>query len=269
MNSSYWSNNSHSAPHPINTVIMVSNVVISLPSNSYIVWLIASGPKGKLLREFFQLNLSLFEVFYCFVCISFFAKYSNATLHLPKGLYHTLFWSGRPLLQCCICLEHFVAVVHPVLYLRYRTLRVKAVVAALAWTVILATINFYMAFQAFKEAILIAGCVAFMSVMLFCYACVFAALRKQRPGEGAGERDRSVKTRAIYSIAAILVSFSTGYLLWSATVFVKNVMPRLVYKREFNKACHLIISFCGLVQPLMYLRRRGKCSCRKSHREAK
>lgn len=262
-------NHSDFQPHPLNTITMATNIVFSLSSNSYIVWLIASGPKGKLLREFFQLNLSVFEVLYSTICISFFAKFFNPMLYLPNGLFNSLVWSGRPLLQCCICLEHFVAVVYPVSYLRYRSLRVKAAVAVAAWAVIFSFIFFYIFFNNFKEWVLAVGCIAYMSVMLFCYVCVFAALRKPRPGEGRGERDRSVKIRAIYFITTILVSFSLGYLMWSATIVVNKTTPWFIYGNEFKKTCNLIISICGLVQPLMYLQRRQKCFCRRRHREAK
>lgn len=269
MNSSHFSNRSFLLPTPFSTAVMVINVVSSLPSNSYIVWLIATGSKGKLIREFFQLNLSSFEVFNSFICITFFAKFFRPTLRLPNGLYRTLFWSGRPLLQCCICVEHFVAVVHPALYLRHRSLRVKAAVAATAWTVVFLSIFLYILLPDFKEWVLAIGCIAFMPVMLFCYVCVFTALRKPRPGEGRGERDRSLKTRAIYLITAILVSFSLGYLMWSINLVFQKVVPGFIYMQELSKICHLIIYICGLVQPIMYLQRRGKCFCRKAHQGAK
>lgn len=269
MNSSHLSNHSFLLPSPFSAAVMVTNIVFSLPSNSYIVWLIATGPKGKVIREFFQLNLSVFEVFYSFSCMTFFVKFSRPAFHFPSGLYRTLFWSGRPLLQCCICMEHFVAVVHPVLYLRYRSVRVKAAVAAAAWAIVFLSIFLYILFPNFKEWVLAIGCIAFMSVMLFCYVCVFAALRKPRPGEGRGERDRSVKTRAIYFITAILVSFSLGYLMWSINLVVDKVVPGFIFMSEFNRTSNLIIYICGLVQPFMYLQRRGKRFCRKTRQEAK
>lgn len=262
-------NHSDLQPHPLTTVTMVTYVVFSSSSNSYIVWLIASGPKGKLLREFFQLNLSIFEVLYSTICISFFTKFFRLAWRLPNGIFNSLIWSGRPLLQCCICLEHFVAVVHPVSYLRYRSLRVKAGVAASAWTVIFSFIIFYILFNDFKEWVLAIGCITFMSVMLFCYVSVFTALKKPRPGEGRGERDRRVKTRAIYLITTILVSFSLGYVLWITTIVVSKMIPWFIYEEEIRKTCNLLISICGLVQPLMYLQRRQKCLCRKTHRESK
>lgn len=269
MNSSHLSSHLLRLPSPLSTAVNVVNVVFSLPSNGYIVWLIATGSKGKLLREFFQLNLSIFEVLYCFICMTFFAKFSRWAWHLPNGLYRTLFWSGRPLLQCCICMEHFVAVVHPVLYLRYRSLRVKAAAAAVAWAVILLSIFFTIFFPDSKEWVLAVGCITFMSVMLFCYVCVFAALRKSRPGEGRGERDRRVRTRAIYFVTTILVSFSLGYLMWSVNLVFNKGIPRFTYMWEFKKTCNLIIYICGFVQPLTYLQRRGKCFRREPRQEAK
>lgn len=267
MNFSHLSNNSGQEPHALNLVMTFANVLFGLPSNGYILWLIASGPRGKLIREFFQLNLSIFEVLHCTIGITYFAQYFRLTVHLTNGLYKNLMWSGRPLLQCCICLEHFVAVVHPVLYLRYRSHGVKAAVAAAAWAFILSFILFYVLLNHYTEWVLATGCITFMSVMLFCYVCIFAVLRKPRPGEGRGKRDRSVKSKSICFITVILVSFSLGYLMWSLNTLLKKVMPSFIYARDFRKTCNLIITICGLVQPLMYLQRRQKCFWRKtSHR---
>lgn len=257
-NFSHSSNRSEIDTHPLNLVMAVSNVFFGLPFNSLILLLIASGPKGKLLRDFFQFNLSIFEVFYCTINITYFARYFNLVQNLTTGLYRNMLWSGRPLLQCCICLEHFVAVVHPVIYLRYRNHRLKAAVVAAAWSFILMYICFYIIFNDNKEWVLAAGCITFISVMLFCYMCIFAVLRKPRPGEGKGKQNSTVKSKAICFIAIILVSFIFSYLMWSLSVILKRKIPSFIYARELRKTCHLIIAICGLVQPVMYLQRHKK-----------
>lgn len=69
MNSSNEMNNSDPVLYLIPAAV-VTNIVLSLPTNGYIAWLIVTGAEDTLLREFFPLNLSVFEILYCFFSLS-------------------------------------------------------------------------------------------------------------------------------------------------------------------------------------------------------
>ncbi|CAL8404494.1 unnamed protein product [Boreogadus saida] len=40
---------------------------------------------------------------------------------------------GRPLFQCCICLERYLAVVHPLTFIRFKPLRFRVFCSGLMW----------------------------------------------------------------------------------------------------------------------------------------
>lgn len=245
---------------------VATNIVLSLPANGYIAWLIATGPEDTLLREFFPLNLSVYEVLYCFFSLSVPIKRIFPTLKMPHGMYKYLLWSGRPMLQCCICMEYFLAVVYPVLFLRYRTLRRKAAVASVTWVAIVGFTFFYTFSSSVKELVFMAECAVSVAVMLFCYVSVFAALKRPRPGKGSAERDKNMKKRAFYTITTIIVSFAVTYLLWGVTILLQLRKWTTYYRKIFNQTCTLIAYMSGFVQPLVYLLRHGKCFCRRPGR---
>lgn len=245
---------------------VVTNIMLSLPTNGYIAWLIATGAEDSLLREFFPLNLSVFEVLYCFLSLGVLIQCIFPTLEMPYGMYKYLLWSGRPMLQCCICMEYFLAVVHPVLFLRYRTLRHKAAVAGVTWAAIVGFTFFYTFSSSIKQLVFVVECAVSVAVMLFCYVSVFAALKRPRPGKGSAQRDNNMKKRAFYTITAIIASFAVTYLLWGVTILLQMRKWITHCRKIFNQTCTFITYMSGFVQPLIYLQRRGKRSCRRNGR---
>ncbi|KAL1253304.1 hypothetical protein QQF64_017997 [Cirrhinus molitorella] len=113
------------------------------------LWLL-EGTGGGVALEFFNLNLSVCEI----------------------GLVFT----GRPLFQCLICVERYLAVVHPVTFLKYKPLRYRFLLA--------------------------------LSIQLFCLVAVLRALKQSGPGERRRERmeENPMKRRAFH---LILISTSS------------------------------------------------------------
>ena len=112
---------------PILTASYAINIILGLPTNVYILWLILTGAGGTMASEFFSLNLTLSEIIFCL-----FNAFSMSDLYIQSDFVnkasHFSFgfvFSGRPLFQCCICLERYLAVVHPVVFLKYKPLRYR------------------------------------------------------------------------------------------------------------------------------------------------
>lgn len=105
--------------------VLASNVLIGLPANIYVVWMIASESSSPLVSELFALNLAIAEIL--FSCSSFYVMV-HFLLEMPwligvlvMKVFLQLMLVSRPLFQTCICLERYVAVVHPTLFIRYGT----------------------------------------------------------------------------------------------------------------------------------------------------
>jgi len=98
-----------------------------LPTHSYIIWLIVTETGSGVASEFFFLNLSVCEIGNCinavFGLLSYFSSLFNILTNFVQGLSIT----GRPLFQCLMCVERYLAVVHPVTFLKFKPLRYRVI----------------------------------------------------------------------------------------------------------------------------------------------
>lgn len=249
---------------PLSETATAINVALSLPTNSYILWLIVAGTGDMVVREFFPLNLAVYEILFCL--------FSTCDLisHLfPTKAYLTTFASGflfggRPILQCSICMEQFLAVVHPVFFLRYKPLRYKVAFSGVTWAVIIGLTLFYTFMPLIKHLAFVSQCAVLISVMLFCYFSVLVALKRPRPGKGKKERGNKMKMRALLNLSFIILSFVGTYFLWCIAIVSKINIWFTNGQTILTEVCTSITLVNGFAQPLIYLQRRGKCSCTKA-----
>ncbi len=111
--------------------------------------------------------------------------------------------SGRPLFPCLICVECYLAVVHPVTFLKYKPLRCREICCTAAWI-------FSVGFCLFSMFILVLLSemsytwfyillfLLFLSIQLFCLVAVLRALKQSGPGER--EEENSIKRRVFHLI---------------------------------------------------------------------
>ena len=108
--------------HLLYTVTNAFNLIVSLPTNGYVLWLIASKSGSSVSSEFFALNLAVSDMFVCLfnVLVLLDSHFQHQALKGALKVFSVFLGAGRPLFQTCICLERYLAVIHPVVFLRYR-----------------------------------------------------------------------------------------------------------------------------------------------------
>ncbi len=105
------------------SVFLLSNFVVGLPANIWVVWLLCYGTREPLASEIYFLILSCCETLYCLglpaqlYCMFSFENLSPG-LNILLVLQSHLVWLCRPVLQSCMCLERYIAVVHPLTFIR-------------------------------------------------------------------------------------------------------------------------------------------------------
>lgn len=118
--------------------VLTCNCLLSLPLRGWTLWLLVSSTiKEKI--DLLGINLVVSDLF-----LTFLSLLNISGIFLQHYLFQYT-WSvllsfllfGRPLLQCFICVERYLAVQHPVLFLRYRLLRYRVVILAPAWISVL------------------------------------------------------------------------------------------------------------------------------------
>ncbi|XP_056114208.1 G-protein coupled receptor 35-like [Rhinichthys klamathensis goyatoka] len=239
------------------------NLLFGLPTHSYVIWLIITG--SGVASEFFNLNLSVCELgssLNCLFCILDWFSHLKTLTYLLLGLGIT----GRPVFQCLMCVERYLAVVHPVTFLKYKPLRYRVICCTVAWIITLGSC-FYSFFIEISQNshmlpwFFLLQFLLFFSVQLFCLVAVLRALKQSGPGERGREREEEnhMKRRAFDLILITTVSMIIIYMPFIISGFCFILMQHFI--KELFSFGFIFYILAGFVQPVLYLRRTGKLSC--------
>lgn len=215
--------------------------------------------------DFFTYNMAAMELIA--VLGTALTAYSNMS-KIPEMLLALLHisafpWNAQMVFPTMICVERYLAVVHPVTYIRLRQtagLRIRYITTACIWLQCLLgasmiTLNIkYISFNALP-AFLLASC---LITMTFCSLSILRVLIRPRPGIGDRERiqiDKS-KQKAFRTVTII-----TGVLFFR---FGGNLVPFLLSSSSRvnqNLQCVAMASSSwfalpsSLILPLLFLQR--------------
>ncbi|XP_058613440.1 C-C chemokine receptor type 8-like [Onychostoma macrolepis] len=242
------------------------NFLFGLPTHSYVIWLIITGTRSGVASDFFNLNLSLCETGNCLNSLLSVIDYCTGLSCFRSFILFSLglFITGRPLFQCLISAERYLAVVHPVTFLKYKPLRYRVICCTAAWIIILGSCLCYMFASQFKIHTYIyfysIQFLLFLSIQLFCLVAVLRALKQSGPGERGREikEENHMKTRAFYLILITTVTMSVIYVPFIISGFSFILMRWFIVDlSSFGLLCFIL---AGFVQPVLYLHRVGKLS---------
>ncbi|XP_051734820.1 chemokine XC receptor 1-like [Ctenopharyngodon idella] len=239
--------------------------LVGLPTHSYIIWLIITGAGSGVASEFFILNLSVSEIGYCVNCLTFVLSEWFSFILEFKLFLVGLITTGRPVFQCLMCVERYLAVVYPVTFLKYKPLRYRVICSAAAWIIILGSClcNLYTIVPHYSVHMwfLSVQFPLFLSIQLFCLVAVLRALKQSGPGERGREREEEnhMKRRAFYLILITTVTMVITYVPYSIAGVFSIFRKRLTAAYWFPGLVCYVLS--GFVQPVLYLHRTGKLSC--------
>ncbi|XP_043078103.1 C-C chemokine receptor type 8 [Puntigrus tetrazona] len=238
--------------------------LFGFPLHSYITWLIITGAGNGAASEFFNLNLSVCEICNCLnsmlgIVSHFFSSFIIVTYFL-QGLGFT----GRPLFHCLICVERYLAVVHPVTFLKYKPLRYRVICCAAIWTITLGSCLFCIFILFSFSMVLYVWFISvqfflFFLIQLFCLVAVLRALKQSGPGERKREEENHMKKRAFSLILLTTVIMIMQYTPFTVTGFYAILTQNNFL--DFWCPAFLFYVLAGFVQPILYLKRAKKLFC--------
>ncbi|XP_067231461.1 uracil nucleotide/cysteinyl leukotriene receptor-like [Chanodichthys erythropterus] len=247
------------------TSIYSIHFLFSIPTNTYVIWLIITGTESGVVSAFFNLNLSISEIVNCLHSLVSIVTIYFSSLSFLMMFLQGLILSGRPVFQCLICVERYLAVVHPVTFLKYKPLRYKVICCTAAWIIIFGSC-FYCLFILISQNIHVhlwffsTQFLLVLSIQLFFLVAVLRALKQSGPGERVRERgeENHMKRRAFHLILITTVSMTFTYVPYTITGFCIIITQQNDGAYWFpGLVCYVL---AGFVQPVLYLHRTGKLS---------
>lgn len=94
--------------------------MIGIPVNCWVLWLIVFGKRSLIESEILTLNLAFMEiansVLFFLSLIHYFGNLSSIGFLI--NFYHAVAVTARALFQCHVCVDRYLAVIHPVVFIR-------------------------------------------------------------------------------------------------------------------------------------------------------
>ncbi|XP_060774012.1 G-protein coupled receptor 35-like [Neoarius graeffei] len=250
------------------TPLHVINYLLGLPLNSYVFVLLLDGRRSLDPCDILTLNQAAVEIF--FLLLAPFHIMCDVETELcfykAMGFVIGMGMVVRSLLQCLVCLERYVAVIHPVTFLKFRPLRYRAAICIVTWSSGLAcgVVCMFM-FPFLPYRVILTYAVIILSISVFSCVSILNKLRHPGPGErnaGKGVED-AAKKRAFQVVAINLLMF----LIQNIPISVVFCMQDTLSMTDFRLA--LVISLAinimmGFMSPVFVLHKAGKLSCLKS-----
>lgn len=172
--------------------------------------------------DIFNNHYALIELFLILSQLGCFCGiYTNDVILQYSYYVLSICWIGETSFQILVCLERYLAVVHPLIFMRLRGetgFRIRNTILLSFWLLCAVTISFVASDPVFTY-ICVSYVVFSFIVEAFCSLCVLHALIRSGPGEPGQKREKvdQSKQMAFYTILAILGSQSLklfSYVLW-------------------------------------------------------
>ncbi|KAL1250381.1 hypothetical protein QQF64_021386 [Cirrhinus molitorella] len=236
------------------------NMVLGLPANCYILWLSVKGMIQGQSTKIFKVNGALIEIIFCF---AFFFAIGVYFFHcvdcwLPLVFLGQLLLVGRPLFLSFICLERYLGVLHPLIFLKLKPVKYRIALCFVGWIAIIyscviGTMGHIQYYNSLLPQLLF-----FYFVKLYSCLMVLKGLMRPGPGDDVKKRNGVNKDKSkAFQIILVLLVFST---LTYGPIFVSLVLYYILDLEKFLLSWSISLFLAillGLVYPFLDLRRVG------------
>ncbi|XP_062860412.1 P2Y purinoceptor 4-like [Trichomycterus rosablanca] len=258
---------------PMYILFQSAVILFALPANANMLFLFLKNRKTLSPSEVLGLNMALLGVLYCLSLPLDMVITVKGRLGLLVRISNTcamLMYTGCPLLLTSMCLERYVAVSHPVLFMRLGRWEYRAACSAIIWifTGLMATFTFIFTLANVAIYLSIIMNVLFL-IMVACLLGILRVLCKKGPGDAKSgvQNDSPQKKRALKNIVVVLVPSTIVYspLLGLAPYLL--IVQELIRKGTVNFPCGPLFMFGALpyfgvcIGPLFYIARVRQMLC--------
>ncbi|XP_061118024.1 G-protein coupled receptor 15-like [Conger conger] len=243
------------------------NMFLGIPANLMVLWLLHKNKGDSSTSDIFILHLAILDVFFCLIPPLEFANKlyltTSSTWYVLRFFYGVK--DSSPLFLSCICMDRYMAVLHPITFTELKDRSHRKVCTVVVWLITLAyavakSVDTIPNFAKVFVGMILAA----FAFMLFCNVAILRALRQSGPGR---DEMHPVKKRAFKMVLIILGIIVFNYfppvaLMPFYDYFTAEVLNCYVHPVAFG-----FMDFSSSIQPILYLSREkipnARCCCFK------
>lgn len=230
--------------------IYVVVIILGLVTNVILLRVLLKGKRSS--SQVLGLNASVLNIIFIFsMPIEIYGKLRDVGDGNPADVFTSMNIFACPFLLASMCVERYIAVTHPIFYLRMNRLDYRVVWSVLVWllTFVTAGLFIHFRFTLMLKAFSIVSCV-FFAIMLACLFGIIWALVQRSPAQSSVEMN-PMKRRALVNVLVVLVPAVITYTPAMAGLLVGlsiNVLP-----------CAMTLSMIGVfkfgvfIAPMFYV----------------
>nr|XP_015194390.1 PREDICTED: G-protein coupled receptor 4-like [Lepisosteus oculatus] len=234
----------------------IFNVILGLPANVTVLWLILRKTGESSTSDIFIFNLAVMDGFFgCMVPLDIVNVFllNNKDVWYAQKFAYGVKDMGGPLFLSCICLDRYVAVLHPITFtgLKDHKYRAACSVVVLAITLAYAIAKAIGGIENFEKIFTVSILTAF-AFMLFCNISILWALKRSGPGK---DEMHPMKKKAFKMVLSILAIIVFNYLPPVALFPFQQYYSVDVFKCYIQPFAFSFVNISSSTQPLLYLSR--------------
>lgn len=237
------------------------NLVLGLPTNCYVLWLSVKEMIQGQSTKIFIFNGALAEIIFCFALFFAIAEYFFDCIdcRFPVVFFGLVLLIGRPLFLSFICVECYIGVLHPLIFLKLKPMKYRIAISAVGWIIIITSCLIGTTGVIKYYNFLLPQFLFFFLVKLYSCLMVLKALMRPGPGDDVKQRNgvNLDKIKAFRMILFLLVSASLTY----GPLFVSLVLYHILDLEKFLLSWSISLAFgimLGIIYPVLHLKRIGK-----------